>query len=118
MPNTPTPTPRPDVEGIASRSRDVVKNGLVSPIRLELLIDQDIPALTAYIKALEKELRCPLGFEDGSEDCSAGTCPPCLSFRLKAATDKVATLMKVDYRISHTDCTAAFDGADMEQGDA
>ena len=45
--------PRPDVEGIAAHSKDVVINGLISPIRLELLIDQDIPALIAWIEKLE-----------------------------------------------------------------
>ena len=54
---TNTPSPRPDVEGIAAHSKHVVKNGLISPIRLELLIDEDIPALIAYIGRLEGRIK-------------------------------------------------------------
>lgn len=87
------------MEGIADRAEQ---------LRLDVL------ALRAYIGQLEEELHCPLGFDSGSEDCSAGTCPKCLSVRLKASIEKLEAVMRADndYRISPGDCTAALGDGD------
>ncbi len=105
-----TPSPRPDVEGMRADARHPTEQDDFA---------NDVLVLAEYIEALEKELCCPLGFEVGSEDCSAGTCPKCLSVRLKASVEKLAALMRADndYRISATDCTETNALAALGDGD-